>query len=66
MVEQGVEKFFFLQCRIAQDSCGHVPARTSQKEVNKSSLVAETKHHNEQGLKKNAGVKPGALASLYG
>ena len=24
--------FFFLQCRIAQ-SCGHVPARTSQKEV---------------------------------
>ena len=24
--------FFFLQCRIAQDSCDHVPARTSQKE----------------------------------
>ena len=25
---------FFLQCRIAQDSCGHVPARSGQKEVN--------------------------------
>ena len=32
-IVQDKHKVFFLQCRIAQDSCGHIPARTSQKEA---------------------------------
>ena len=37
-----VARVFFLQCRIAQDSCGHVPARTKSKR-SQQELPWETK-----------------------
>ena len=52
--------FFFLQCRIAQDSCGHVPANSrskrsrqllpcSTKQNNTSPNQSKTKQHTNQG-----------------
>ena len=52
--------FFFLQCRIAQDSCGHVPAKTESKKKptttplrnkTKTKQLQPTQHtqHTKQG-----------------
>ena len=45
---QATPKFFFLQCRIAQDSCGHVSAGTSQLVKKKSSKAPQETQNKTQ------------------